>query len=74
MNAIMCVGGPLHGLKRAPDARVYVQPTLGGPDGQGLVYHQYDIQLAYRNGRPIYWWRWRMKPRWSSAGIMGPRR
>lgn len=72
MTDVLCVGGPLHGLRRPAYASVWLHRTCGGPDGQGVERHAYDMRIAFRDGRRIRWWQWRMKPRWTAAGIKGP--
>lgn len=69
----LCVGGPLHGLRRPIQGTTWLARTCGGPDEQGFERHAYDLRMAFREGRRVRWWQWRMKPRWTSAGIKGPK-
>lgn len=73
MADALCVGGPLHGLRRSTQANTWLAWTRGGPDGQRLERHGYEKRMAFRDGRRVIWWQWNMKPRWTSAGIKGPK-
>lgn len=69
MNTLLlCVGGPLHGLRRATGGvPVLAHPTIG-PHPIGIVRHVYDLDMARGC------WRWRMVPRWPVAGFVKPKR
>lgn len=68
MNALLlCVGGPLHGLRRAAGVPVLAHTTFGPPPIR-FVSHYYDLDWNKNC------WRWRMVPRWPVAGFVKPKR
>lgn len=74
-EAILCVGGPLHGLRRNAVGFEMHHSTMGGPGSQGLmscwglVRHTY-IHRITASGR--HFWEWKIIPRWDRAGFMKP--
>lgn len=67
----LCVGGPLHGLRRDVRAARLLHRTYGGPENEGAVTHKYDMRRG-ADGRLFY--RWQMTPRWLRAGFIRPSR
>ena len=68
-EAILCVGGPLHGLRRNAVGFEMHHSTMGGPDSWGMLRHTYSRQIT-ANGR--HFWQWQIIPRWTRAGFMKP--
>ena len=67
----LCVGGPLHGLRREVHAARLLHRTWGGPENEGFVTHKYDLRRC-ADGRLFY--HWQMTSRWLLAGFIRPHR
>jgi hypothetical protein len=67
---VLCVGGPMHGVRREVIVGSIGCNTLGGPEREWMLHHTYLLRrYVTPDGRVLRAFVWQIIPRWTRAGF-----